>query len=1306
MEKSTKSATPTDQRQPRAQRHSGAINQPTKRPCTTPKLRGWCRIDEQLAQYEFDSGASTTCINTATFQALQINRPIQPYHGKVIAANGPLTTLGTATLKITLGNHTFDLTVLVVDLGEGHTILLGRDVYEHYPNFSQAINQIKTIIEDSDRHILGHPPTTQKQTASTTKHETASDILVIIRPISNPNEHKPGDTSPQHHTKSTTDSTTDEEQHAAEQIKDLLSSIAASSFSDLTPTDTVTHQIKLIAPSQPPFKQKMRKVPFARREAFRKLLQEQVDAKLLVPSRSPYSSPVLLVGKPDGTIRLTIDYKWMNQATVKDAYHLPNIENLFVALSRSKYYTKVDCFSGFYQVQMDADSTQYTAFSCEWGIYEYVVMPMGLTNAPATFQRLMNRVLQAEIEAGIVVVYMDDLLIHSATLEQHLQHVTMIVERLRQHGIKIKLSKCEIAQQTVTFLGHEVTHGEIRPNAAKSRILFEYPRPLNITQLQAFLGLAGYYRKFIAGFAKIASPLYSLLSTTDTSRSKKTPLNWTDDTQTAFDQLRTILTTHPFLILPNFDLNYILDTDACGYAVGAVLSQEQDNQVRPVGYFSKHLSPAQQNYSTTERELLAIVLAVENFAQYLYGKHFTVNSDHQPLQWLFKTAKLSARLARWIIRLNDFSFTIHYKQGKSNANADALSRWPLDSEDTHNEQEEQDERIIATIHTTLSTTTSNGQQSTNTYTQLFDTSKQLQEQLKDEDIQWIINIIKQYPTAKPKNINHNNNHQKQLLNNYDNLQEIDDVLNHIKIDKSGQQITRYVLPRHLTNWAINTAHHTSIGGHLGINKTLAKLDKRFFSFGLRERVEQQLKECDTCQKVKYRPIQRAPLIPILPTRPGQLLTTDLTGAMTLTKRGNKYAMVIVDHFTKFVNTYALTNMETTTLADKLIHHMMRFGIVEQLLSDLGTQLQSQVLELVYDTFGIQRLRTTAYHPECDGISERVIQTVKMMLSTLVNDKCVNWDEHLDAVTYAYNTSKHATTGFTPFELQFGRLPILPIDLVLHSETRHPPSPRPSRQYDTTNIDDDDTEIITLRDSFDLYNEKVPEIAKQYHEQLISTLRQAFEIASKQRDYKMDKAKLHHDRKAQPDAFEKDDLVLALHPAIISGQTRGLAKKAHGPFRIIERVGPVDYLIQLAANTNSKRLLLHQHSLRKYFGQVPAESPHSDIHIKLERHKRPYNRRNINTQLVTIHEDMDSTTQGGGPAVATTKPQTPTTKPKHRRVQTIRKPLKNNDKRKRGRPPKTRQSKTTSQITTETTTTTNDPIRRSSRIAGRQQTKQP
>ena len=262
-------------------------------------------------------------------------------------------------------------------------------------------------------------------------------------------------------------------------------------------------------------------------------------------------------------------------------------------------------------------------------------------------------------------------------------------------------------------------------------------------------------------------------------------------------------------------------------------------------------------------------------------------------------------------------------------------------------------------------------------------------------------------------------------------------------------------------------------------------------------------------------------------------------------------MVLVDHFTKFVNTYALSNMEATTLAKALIHHMMRFGIVEKLLSDLGTQLQNQVLELIYDRLGIQRLRTTAYHPECDGISERFIQTMKSMLSTLVNERCDDWDEHLDAITYAYNTSQHASTGFKPYELQFGRPPILPLDLVLDSELRHEPIPRESRKFDTTTINDDATEMITLRDAFDLYNTKLPLIAKQYNDRLTETMKRAFDIAKNNRDYKIDKAKILYDRKEMPAAFDIGELVLALHPAIISGQTRGLAKKAQGPFRVIE-----------------------------------------------------------------------------------------------------------------------------------------------------------
>ena len=1203
-------------------------------PAPTTGLFGVCLVDDRQVKYEFDCGASSTCINTETFKEWRLNRVVSPFAGKVIAANGPLETHGTVEIQLTLGNTSFPLTVIIAKLDAGRTMLLGRDVYQHVPQFARPINDIKEAIRDSDREVLRQ--TTQEPTSSpkhpaksadnkqdlhaqdidegpgpnNTPHPTTTtaeqDVLAIDQPIAT--DETPIELN------TTNELDTEEYRDMTERISELLRSVAAASYKDLTPTDTVMHEIKLIDPSKPPFRQKMRRVPFSRREAFYKLLMEQVEAKLLIPSRSPYSSPVLLVSKPDGSIRLTIDYRWLNLATVKDAHPLPNIENLFVELSKSKFYTKIDCYSGFYQVQMDPASTQYTAFSCEWGLYEYIVMPMGLTNAPATFQRLMNKILHDEIKAGIVVVYMDDLLIHSKTMREHLEHVRRIIEKLRHHGIKIKLSKCEVAKTTVIFLGHEVSYGQIRPSVEKTKVLFEYPRPLTVCQLQSFLGLAGYYRKFIAGFAKIATPLYTLLQGHDsTTKNTKLKLEWNDDAEQSFIQLRNMLTTRPLLVLPNFDLAYILDTDACNYAIGAVLSQEQDSAIRPVAYFSKHLSPAQKNYSTSEKELLAIVLSVEYFIQYLWGNQFEVNTDHQPLQWLFKTAKPTARLARWLIRLSDYNFTINYKPGTSNANADAMSRWPLDADGPTEEADEEQDRIIAAIETILAITIQNDEEAPDQdrdepiEQQLPPTIRTRRlEQFEDPDIQWAIDLIRTHNTNKPIINNFANDIRRQLFQQYDQLQVIDDVLYHITTSQRGDRVERFVLPRHLVTFIIDSTHCSVLGGHLGMNKTYDRLKGRFFRPGLKDKVEKAIRECDTCQKVKSRRNFTAPLQPILPSRPGELLATDLTGAMTKTPRGNRYAMVIVDHFTKFANIYALPNIEATTIADRLIDHMMKFGIVEKILSDLGTQLQSQVLELVYETLGIQRLRTTPYHPECDGISERLVQTTKKMLAAFVNERCDDWDLYVNKVAFAYNTSVHITTQQTPFELQFGRMPIIPIDLIFDQD-QPTPRPRNDRAHDETVIDGDE-DVTYLRDAFDNHNDKLPQTAKDYLAELKRTLKLAYEHATATRDHKMDKAKLIYDRKAHPDAYETGDLVLASHPAIVSGQTRGLAKKKHGPFRVLERIGPVDYLLQKANLTNAKKIILHQNNLTKYFGTAQATLG-EDIQLKLETKKRQYTRRN-------------------------------------------------------------------------------------------------
>ena len=319
-----------------------------------------------------------------------------------------------------------------------------------------------------------------------------------------------------------------------EEIKLLLEDIAADEFKHLTPGSTIQHAIRLIDPNTKPFRQKMRKVPYSKRDEFYQLIKEQLDANIIAASSSPWSSPVLLVAKPDGSIRLTIDYRWLNDITEKDAHPLPNMECLYTELEKSKYFTKIDCFSGFYQVKLEESSRKYTAFACEWG------------------------------------------------------------------------------------LGQEVSEGIIRPSMDRIQALFDYQRPTTLKQLQSFLGLAGHYRKYITMFAEKAHPLYDLLKQHDvTVKNTKISITWNDAAEKSFNELRDILTTRPLLRLPNFELLFILDTDACNYAVGAVLSQEEDKKVLPVGYFSKHLTLPQRNYSTSEKELLAIVLAAEHFGQYL-----------------------------------------------------------------------------------------------------------------------------------------------------------------------------------------------------------------------------------------------------------------------------------------------------------------------------------------------------------------------------------------------------------------------------------------------------------------------------------------------------------------------------------------------------------------------------------------------------------------------------------------------------------------------------------------------------------------
>lgn len=388
------------------------------------------------------------------------------------------------------------------------------------------------------------------------------------------------------------------------------------------------------------------------------------------PSYSPWSSPIWVVPKKLDSSgkqkwRIVVDYRKLNEKTIGDRYPLPNIEDILDKLGRSNYFTTLDLASGYYQIEMDEESISKTAFSCEKGHYEFVRMPMGIKNAPSSFQRTMDNVLRG---VENVLVYLDDIIVYSTSLEEHLVTLKKVFERLRESRLKIQLDKTEFLCKEVGFLGHIVTPQGVKPNPNKIRAITEYPIPRTAKQIKSFLGLIGYYRKFIRDFAEITKPMTKCLK-------KNAIINIHDpDYKESFQLCKEVLTNDPILQYPDFSKSFILTTDASNVAIGAVLSQGKVGSDLPVAYASRTLNETESKYSAIEKELLAIVFACKYFRPYLFGREFLIVTDHRPLQWLFSLKEPNSKLVRWRLKIEEYQYKIVYKKGILNKNADALSR--------------------------------------------------------------------------------------------------------------------------------------------------------------------------------------------------------------------------------------------------------------------------------------------------------------------------------------------------------------------------------------------------------------------------------------------------------------------------------------------------------------------------------------------------------------------------------------------------------------------------------------------------------
>lgn len=754
---------------------------------------------------------------------------------------------------------------------------------------------------------------------------------------------------------------------------------------NLGQTSVVTHRID--TGDARPIRRRPYRVSAPERAIIQREVDKMLDKGIIEPSSSPWSSPVVLVKKKDNSWRFCVDYRHLNHITKKDVYPLPRIDDALDCLHGAKYFSSIDLRSGYWQIAVDDKDREKTAFVTPDGLYQFKMMPFGLCNAPATFERMMDSLLRG-MKWTICLCYLDDVIVFSTTFDDHLTRLSAVLDVFRRANLQLNSSKCRFGQRQICVLGHLVNAAGVQPDPAKVRAVRDFPTPRSAKDVRSFLGLCSYFRRFVEKFAEVARPLTCLLKT-------DVAFTWGQQQANAFSSLVDILTNPP--VLAHFDPSAAteLRTDASGHGIGAVLAQRQQGMHRVVAYASRLLSRSEQNYSITERECLALVWAIAKFRPYLYGRPFSVITDHHALCWLSSLKDPTGRLGRWALRLQEYTFSVSYKSGQLHKDADCLSRYPVDPPDT---REDEQEALVLSI------------------TDFTDIAA---EQRRDPSLRAIINGLH---SPHP-------DHSLQLFVLHN------DILHRYNTRPDGAELL-LVVPVHLRSDVLAQLHDAPSAGHLGVSRTYDRIRRRFFWPGLYRSVRQYVAACDLCQRRKTPALRPAgTLQPIeVPDEPFFRVGLDLLGPFPVSATGNKWIAIATDYATRYAVTRALPTSCATDVADFLLHDIiLRHGAPRQLITDRGSCFLSKVVDELLRSCSTHHKFTTAYHPQTNGLTERLNRTLTNMLAMYVSKDHKDWDIHLPFVTFAYNSSRHDTAGFSPFYLLFGYDPPLPMDTMLQSD---------------------------------------------------------------------------------------------------------------------------------------------------------------------------------------------------------------------------------------------------------------------------------
>jgi hypothetical protein len=856
-------------------------------------------------------------------------------------------------------------------------------------------------------------------------------------------------------------------------------------------TAGLVHTIPL-QPGAQPINQRPYRTPQQLLPELEAQVQELLDKGWIRPSSSPWGSPVLFVPKKDGSWRMCIDYRALNKVTVKNSWPLPRIEDLLDRLSKAKVFTSLDLAQGYHQFAVAESDVPKTAFKTPTGLFEYTVLPFGLTNAPATFSRKMHELFQKYMfgPGAFVLIYLDDILVFSEHVQDHLDHVAKTLQVLRDANLYAKLKKCSFNKTQVEYLGHIVGQGTVSADPKKVSAIREYPLPATVTELRSFLGLANQFRRFVQAYAAIAAPLHAL---TKGNLPKQTQLSWTRDAQRAFVKLKTALCSAPVLQIFDPEQEIQVVTDASGFALGAVLLQGG----LPVAYESRKLNDHERNYSVSDKELLAVKHALVIWRHYLLHRQFTVITDHRPnvtLQTCKSLADASGRRARWAELMQQYNIDWQYQPGKTNI-ADALSRSPqlLTALQMFKTQEYVAAYTGLQVRLVMRSGTSCAVAMPRTVSLALNamvTRKRSREGTVVSDTQPVTAVVQHVdpntvasgspfcprlgeenvqlqvpestggslPSIRGPNHPASNDHRVEtgqplarptVDTSFDHsfLRRVQDAvkIQHAFVLKQAKQANAalregllwdmqdmlVIPPGPIREELIAEAHQPLYSGHVGVTSTVHNLRLAQVIWpGMRVDVHRFVAACDSCQRNKtstQAPAGELQPLPI-PHERWDTVTMDLITDLPVTHAKHDSVVVFVDKLSKMVEIVPCKKtLDSAGFAEVFVNSVvLRYGVPRVIVSDRDPRFTAQFMRTVVDMLGTKQALSTAFHPQTDGQTEVMNRVLEQYLRHYVSARCKDWDAYLPCAMFAINNSRSSATGMTPYYLNYGRHPRTPL----------------------------------------------------------------------------------------------------------------------------------------------------------------------------------------------------------------------------------------------------------------------------------------